>query len=167
MHTRFAQQIGVAMLLLLMSSALIGCQPIEPIAVSAPIDDEAVYEEFVAVALALEEAYQEEDLDAVLAFYADDAVSHAPGFPSDAGKEAIEVAYSGYFDAYEVQRDFELTDVEVGNEFASRTFEWTQVSTPRDGGDPITEVGRCILGWKKVEGEWKVAWEIWNTYDAQ
>lgn len=35
---------------------------------------------------------------------------------------------------------------------------------PTDGSASITEIGRCVLGWQKINGEWKVVWEIWNTY---
>jgi hypothetical protein len=40
------------------------------------------------------------------------------------------------------------------------------VVTPVDGSEPITEIGRCVLGWEKINGEWKVVWEIWNTYET-
>lgn len=157
----------VGMLVLSLAAALlIACQPIQAETANVQTSAESEKDEFVEVVLALEQAYQDEDLQRVLDFYADDAVSHAPGYPSDIGKDSIQVAYQGFFDVYEVQRDFELTDVEVGKDFATRTFEWTQISTPKDGSDPITEIGRCILGWKKVDGDWKVAWEIWNTYEG-
>lgn len=148
------------LILILMS----GCQPIQPRAAaqSSPSTGE---EEFVAVAMALEQAYQDEDLETVVAFYADDAISQAPGYPTDVGKEAIRTAYAGFFDAYDIQRDFELADVDMAGDFATRTGEWTQVLTPADGSKPITEVGRCVIAFKKVDGEWKVAWEIWNTFE--
>jgi ketosteroid isomerase-like protein len=53
----------------------------------------------------------------------------------------------------------------MAGDYATRTGEWTQVLTPTDGGEPITEVGRCVVAFKKVAGEWKVAWEIWNTFE--
>ena len=55
-------------------------------------------------------------------------------------------------------------DYTIAGETATRTGEWTQTLTPTDGSEPIVETGRCVLGFKKVDGEWKVAWEIWNTY---
>jgi ketosteroid isomerase-like protein len=124
-------------------------------------------EQFIKVAMDLEEAYQQEDLERVISFYAEDAISQAPGFPSDKGKAAVKAAYQAYFDTYDIQRDFHLASVEIAGDYATRTGEWTQVSTPTDGGEPITEVGRCVLAFKKVDGEWKVVWEIWNTYEPQ
>jgi ketosteroid isomerase-like protein len=170
MNLQFTKFTVYLLALCLVSALLLACQPIRPEAVvQADSGTNAAEEEaqLIEAALALEEAYQNEDLERVLAFYADDALSHAPGFPTDVGKEAIKTAYEAYFDAYDLQRDFQLAGVEVNGEYATRTGEWTQVLTPKDGGEPITEIGRCVLGWKKVNGEWKVVWEIWNTYKTQ
>lgn len=166
MQTQFKPRAGLMLVLLLFGLLLSACQPIQPISAEGHAITDAEQDAFIATAMALEQAYQDEDLEAVIAFYADDAISHAPSFPSDVGKEAIKIAYQSYFDAYDLQRDFKLTEVDMSTDFATRTGEWTQVLTPTDGSDSITEIGRCILGWKKVDGEWKVAWEIWNTYDA-
>jgi ketosteroid isomerase-like protein len=87
-----------------------------------------------------------------------------PGFPVSTGKEAIEADLRAFFDEFDLEREFTLVDYEVTGEVATRTGEWTQTLTPKAGGDPIVETGRCVLGFKKVGDEWKVAWEIWNTY---
>ena len=80
------------------------------------------------------------------------------------GHEVVAVAYQSFFDAYDLTRDFQLVDMKISGNFAIRTADWTQVLTPKDGSEPITEIGRCILGWEKTDGEWQVIWEIWNTY---
>ena len=159
-HTEWMMLLNLLVVLLLAGA----CQPIQP-RPAAQADTQSAQEQFVAAAMALEQAYQDEDLEKVIAFYADDATSFAPGFPADAGKEAIKMAYQGFFDAYDIQRDFQLASVDMAGDFATRTGEWTQVLTPVDGGEPITEVGRCVIAFKQVDGEWKVAWEIWNTFE--
>lgn len=83
----------------------------------------------------------------------------------DMGKEAIKASYQAFFDAYAFERDFKLAGIKIEGNTATRFGEWTQVLTPKAGGDPITEVGRCIVGFEKIKGEWKVVWEIWNTYE--
>lgn len=112
---------------------------------------------------AFEEAYEKGDLDAVMAFYADDVVSLPPGFPKSEGKVALEAAFQEFFDTFTIERDFELSNVDVSGQMATRLGEWTQTLTPKDGGTPIVEVGRCILGFEKQGNEWKIVWEIWNT----
>jgi ketosteroid isomerase-like protein len=41
---------------------------------------------------------------------------------------------------------------------------WTRMPTPQPDDDYIVETGRCMLGWSNINGEWKVVWEIWNTF---
>jgi ketosteroid isomerase-like protein len=122
-------------------------------------------EQFVEAAMANENAFQSGDVDRIIEFYAEDAVSMPPGFPVSAGKEAIEADLRFFFDEFDLEREFTLVDYEVTGEYATRSGEWTQTLTPKAGGDPVVETGRCLLGFKKVGDEWKVAWEIWNTYE--
>lgn len=163
MHSRFTKSIRLALALWLMIALLTACQPIRP---TAEIQATTLSEEatFTKVALGLEEAYQAEDLERTLNFYADKAVSQPPGFRTDVGKEAIRASYQAFFEAYELKRDFKLAGIKIEGDTATRFGEWTQVLTPKDGGDPITEVGRCVVGFQKINNEWKVVWEIWNTY---
>jgi ketosteroid isomerase-like protein len=163
MNTRYTKWTGVVLTLWLVSALLLACQPIQPQS-AGQASALSAEEQFIQVAMELEEAYQQKDLARVVSFYADDAISQPPGLPNDMGKEAIKVAYQALFDGYNIKRDFHLANVDISGDFATRTGEWTQVLTPIDGGEPITEVGRCVLGFKKVDGEWKVAWEIWNTF---
>ncbi len=156
-HTRYVWLSVVSTVVIFLLAA---CQPVllpPPQAVNAE-------EEFSKAIFGLEEAYQKEDTAAVMAYYAENSVSHAPGFPSDVGKQAVTVAYQAFFDIYELERDFQLIDMKISGNFATRTADWTQILTPKDGSEPITEIGRCILGWEKIDGEWLVVWEIWNTY---
>jgi ketosteroid isomerase-like protein len=39
-----------------------------------------------------------------------------------------------------------------------------QTHFARSAGLTAEQTGRCILGWKKITGEWKVVWQIFNTY---
>ncbi len=163
MQSRFTKLGPLLMTLWLVAAVLIACQPIRPVSdVQADVQSEE--EAFLEVAMGLEEAYQRADLDGVVEYYAEDALSYAPGYPTDVGQEAIRTAYQGFFDAYDMDREFTLSGIEMQGDFAIRHGEWTQVLTPKDGGEPITETGRCAVAFQKVDGEWKVAWEIWNTY---
>jgi ketosteroid isomerase-like protein len=132
--------------------------------VIAPISEADSGKEFVETVWAYEKAFQAGDVDQVIEFYAPDAVSLPPGYPKSVGREAIEADLRGFFGEFALERDFVLVDFEVVGNYATRLGEWTQTLTPKAGGDDIVETGRCILGWRKINGEWKVVWEIWNTY---
>ena len=155
--------VGFAVLLCLSAALLSACQPVRS---KAELGNAALAEkeQFTKVAMGLEEAYQAGDLDRTIADYADDAISQPPGFPTSRGKEAIKADYKAFFDAYNLRRDFKLAGVTIDGDTATRFGDWTQVLTPKDGSAPTSEVGRCVVGFKKVNGEWKVAYEIWNTY---
>ena len=132
--------------------------------VIVPLAEADAGKEFVETVWAYEEAFQAGDVDQVIEFYAQDAVSLPPGYPPSVGREAIEADLRWFFGEFDLERGFVLVDYEVVGNYATRLGEWTQTLTPKAGGDPIVETGRCILGWRKIEGEWKVVWEIWNTY---
>ena len=89
-----------------------------------------------------------------------------PGFPASVGRESIEADLESYFDAFNTEREFNLIDYEVSGDTGTRTAEWTQTLTPTDGGEALCR-DLVAASWaiEKVDGEWKVAWEIWNTYE--
>lgn len=164
MTFRSKRLVGFVVLLCLSAVLLSACQPVRSEAESGNVAV-SEKEQFTKVAMGLEEAYQAGDLDRTIAYYADDAISQPPGFPTSHGKEAIKADYKAFFDTYNLRRDFKLAGVTIDGNTATRFGDWTQVLTPKDGSAPTTEVGRCVVGFKKVNGEWKVAYEIWNTYN--
>lgn len=65
-------------------------------------------EEFVDAVMATEAAFQSGDVDRIIEFYAEDAISMPPGFPVSAGKDAIEADLRFFFDEYALDREFTL-----------------------------------------------------------
>ncbi len=163
----------VAMLAMLAIVVLSGCSTTapeqaaaQPLAVSEEVVTQAELEKQIEEAVWIyEDALQSGDVERVMALYADDVVSLPPGFPKTEGKADLEASLQEFFDAFAIERDFELVNIQVAGDTATRFGEWTQTLTPKDGGDPIVETGRCVFGYEKVGYEWKVAWEIWNTYE--
>jgi len=165
MNNRWFNRSGVVGILALLAVLLLACQPIRADLAQSQTTALSEEEAFTQVALGLEEAYQQGDLERTIAYYADDAISSPPGFPTSRGKDAIRADYQAFFEAYELKRDFTLSGIKIEGNTATRFGEWKQVITPRDGSDPITETGRCIVGFEKINGEWKVTWELWNTFE--
>lgn len=154
-HKRAVLAISVILVLLIVGAVLL---------VASPISAATPGEKFVETLWGYEYAFQANDVDKVIEFYAQEAISLPPGFPPSVGREAIEADLRWFFDEFTLDRSFVLVDYEVAGNYATRLGEWTQTLTPKAGGDPIPEVGRCVVGWEKIQGEWKVVWEIWNTY---
>jgi uncharacterized protein (TIGR02246 family) len=131
-------------------------------AMAMKVDPEA---QFIEVVYALEDAYKANDVDRIMEFYADDVVTILPGIPPLEGKEAVRADWEYMLDTYKLDREAELVYVNVDGDSAVRRMEWTNTLTPKDGGEPIVESGNCIFGFKKVDDEWKLAWEIAATYE--
>lgn len=136
----------------------------EPTAAAAPIVTQAELEaQARETVFAWEDAYQAGDLDRLMEVYTDDVVSMPPNRPVIEGKEALEEDFRQFYAEFTVERQFTLVDLELAGDTAFRRGEWTQTFTPKAGGEPITEVGKCLLVLKRFDDEWKIETEIWNT----
>ena len=131
---------------------------------AAPIVTQAELEAQVRETIfAWEDAYQAGDLDRLMEVYADDVVSMPPNRPVIEGKEALEEDFRQFYEEFTVERQFTLVDLELTGDTAVRRGEWTQTFTPKAGGEPVTEVGKCLNVLKRFDDEWKIETEIWNT----
>ena len=104
-----SQLARIALVLGLVATLLIGCQPLQPISQDAPLDESAEAE-FLDAVMAAETALQSEDPVQAASYYTDDAVSMPPGFPPSHGKETIQGDLEFYFDSFDIERDFKLVD---------------------------------------------------------
>ena len=151
-----SQLVRITLALALVAIILTGCQPLQPVTADA-VSAEAVENEFLEAIMAAEAALQSEDPVDAASYYTDDAVSMPPGFSPSHGKEAIQGDLEFYFDNFDIERDFNLVNYEIAGDTATRTAEWTQTLTPTDGSEPFVETGQCVLGFEKVDDEWKIA----------
>lgn len=119
-------------------------------------------DEFLAAVLAKEQAYYDGDVDALLSFYADDAISTWPESPEIIGKEAIAEGVRPFIENNEVVGNLTVKRINVTGDRATRQAEWEEVVIPNDGSEPVHYIGRCTLEWEKIDGEWKVVSEFIN-----
>ena len=131
-------------------------------AIGAAADESMDLEEAI---WAYEDAFVAGDVDQLMAFFTETASSYPPAMEPVVGKQAIEEFYTGMFGTYKLERTFEVLESTVSGEYATRLGEWTNTLTPLSGdGEAIVEVGHCMFGYKLVDGEWLVDWQIWNTF---
>lgn len=171
----------IVCLLLLVVLGLSACQPIQaqardpmhPVAESVVLDgtgpstakDPAQMKaeaEFLAVAIAKEQAYYAKDYEQLVSFYADNVISVPPGAPEVVGKVALAEGLKPFLAENDILGKFTLKQIWVSGDYATRYGEWDEVITPIDGGKPFHQIGRCFLGWQKINGEWKVVSEFIN-----
>jgi len=100
-------------------------------------------------------AMKANDLSAVVALYAPDAVMWFPEAPEARGTEAIRKTYGGYFDAYTVA-DVALTNVthQTSGDLDANWGNYMFDLRPRKGGDPVVLKGRFVAVMKRIGGRW-------------
>jgi uncharacterized protein (TIGR02246 family) len=118
--------------------------------------------EFRKVILAKDRAFYAGDTDRFLSFYADDVVSMQPGLPDVVGKEALAEGLEPFLANYEVAGTLKMKQITVSGDYATRQAEWQEVWTAKDGSGSFYQSGRCLLVWRKINGQWKVVTEFIN-----
>ena len=100
-------------------------------------------------------AMKANDLGAVVALYAPDAVMWLPEALEARGSEAIRRTYAGYFDAYRVA-DAQLTNVthQTSGDLDGNWGYYMFDLRPKKGGDPVVLKGRFVTVMKKIGGRW-------------
>jgi uncharacterized protein (TIGR02246 family) len=105
-------------------------------------------------------AFDAGDAEALTALYAADATLMAPNAPAATGHEAI---HAGFVAGFEAAPGFttsaETESVHVMGDMAVEVGSW--VSNDADGGH--ADHGSYIAIWKAVDGEWKIAYDMWNS----
>jgi uncharacterized protein (TIGR02246 family) len=118
--------------------------------------------EFLAAAIAKEQAYYAGDADRYLTYYANDTLSVQPGLPELVGKAALAEATAPFLADNQIVGKLTIKRLWVYGDHATRQAEWEEVVAPKTGGPAEHHIGRCTLNWEKIDGEWKVVSEYIN-----
>jgi ketosteroid isomerase-like protein len=119
-------------------------------------------EEFLATAIAKEQAYYNGDVERFLSFYADNVVSTYPEVQETVGKAALAEGLKPYMEGNKIVGNMIIKRVWLNGNQATRQAEWEEWVTPKDGSAAEHHIGRCTLNWEKINGEWKVISEFVN-----
>lgn len=93
------------------------------------------------------------------ASYVEDAVLMPPGAPAVEGRDAIGQFWQGGIDAGIAR--IELAPGEVIAAGADTILERSTARLFNAAGDVIEE-GKYVVIWRQVDGQWFIAWDIWN-----
>jgi ketosteroid isomerase-like protein len=83
--------------------------------------------------------------------------------PALAGRTAIADDFRALFHDYRGEHHTEVLALEVTGDWAIERGRYTLATTPRDGGTIVSEEGKHVVVRHRVDGAWKIHWEIWNT----
>lgn len=111
-----------------------------------------------AASKAWDEAFNAEDLSALMALYADGAVSMPPGYPALEGKEAIRQDFEYIFANFDWEHETTIVDLLMSGNVAVERGTYTM----SEGGE-VFEAGKHIVIRQKHGNAWLVVREIWNT----
>jgi ketosteroid isomerase-like protein len=114
--------------------------------------------EFAIAAKGWQEAYDSGNVDAIAAVYTEDCVLMPPNAELGSGKEYIRTTFQGMLDAGLAG---EIATLEAAAAGGVGYHAGTYALYAPDGS--VVDRGKFIEGWKKVDGEWKIDHDIYNS----
>ncbi|MBA3584290.1 MAG: DUF4440 domain-containing protein [Gemmatimonadetes bacterium] len=112
-----------------------------------------------------EQAMLAGDSLALANFYADDAVILPPNMPRAEGRDGIRSVWAGMVSGGPLTSATLTTDqviIPESGEIAVDVGTYTMGGTAPDG-TPWQDTGKFVATWENVNGEWKIAADIWNS----
>ena len=110
------------------------------------------------------QAVAAKDTMTIGSIYAEDGEFLPQGAPRVTGRAAIRSAWAQLFKAPNLALTFEPTRVVVSSA-GDLVYETGTYRLAMDGpkGQRIEDAGKYVVAWKKVNGEWKVQYDIYNN----
>jgi uncharacterized protein (TIGR02246 family) len=103
------------------------------------------------------------DAAASAAFYAADGRIMPPGAPAAEGPAAVGAVWSGFFQLKDFALTFEPTLIAVAQNGDMAYDIGTYALTFTGDQGPVQDRGKYVVVWKNVDGDWKVAADIFNS----
>lgn len=127
------------------------------------VDVQAEEEAIRALDRQWQAAVDAKDVRAAAAFFAPDGIQMPANGPMIVGREGIEAWFSEWLVAPEVSNSFEPDVIEVAasGDLAYDRGTYRFVLDSPDGR--IEDVGKYVVVWRKIDGEWKAVLDISNS----
>jgi ketosteroid isomerase-like protein len=116
----------------------------------------------------LQNALRARDLEAIMEYYAEDAIVMPAAAPMLKGKAAVREEWKHILGIPDFETRSNLTGAEVARSGEIGYTMGTYLATMMgDDGKPVTEPGKWLSIWKKQpDGSWRIAVDIYNTDTA-
>ncbi len=115
-------------------------------------------DEIAALLKGYEGVLNASDVDGILELYTEDGVFMAPNNPSAVGIAQVEAAYTGAFQAIDLNVEFDIVEIEViSDEWAFARTNSAGTITINATGDEVVEGNQELFILRKVDGDWKIA----------
>lgn len=104
-----------------------------------------------------------QDVEAILAYWTDDAIVFAPGMQPISGKAALREYVTSSLNIPGFKISWKSTDVRLSGDLAYMLGN-NSVTLNGPDGVPVTIQGRAVTIWRRdSDGEWRCAIDIWNS----
>ena len=109
-------------------------------------------------------AMRTNDIDAMTNTYTADAAFMPPNLPPAHGQNAIRGAWTGFLGQFS-STDVTLTmdDVQQSGDLAVETGHYMAHLVPKGTTTSVTDSGKYVVVWKKIDGRWKIYRDIFNS----
>ncbi len=125
---------------------------------------ESDQENIHAVLKAYEQVLNASDVAGILTLYTKDGVFMAQYNASAVGIHQVEAAYTGVFQAIDLNVEFDIVEVEViADDWAFARTNSSVTSTINATGDKISEGNQELFVLQKIDGDWKIARYAFST----
>jgi len=111
-----------------------------------------------------EQVLNASDVDGVLKLYTEDGVFMSPNNPSAVGIQQVEAAYTGAFQAIDLNVEFDIVEIEViSDDWAFARTNSTGTVTINATCDKFPEGNQELFVMQKIDGDWKIARYAFST----
>ena len=109
-------------------------------------------------------AFNSENAEAMASLLTDDHISMPPNRPSLRGTDESVTFWREKWTQAASKLAIGSEQLKITSDVAVDQFRWTMDSTPRSGGNPVHDEGKCVWVWRRQsDGSWKLARCIWNS----
>lgn len=132
---------------------------------SPAVDAEAVRESILAKDQAFADAMVAGEVEPLVLQYTADAALMPPNSPKVEGSQAIREAFAEWFQQGSptaMSLNNEEITVAAAGDYAYAVGTFTMSGSAPDGSEWSDE-GKYVVVWQNVEGDWKMAADIWNS----
>lgn len=103
------------------------------------------------------------DAERLASLYAPNAISMPPNLPTLRGQAAVLEDFRGFFANNAARHLTQIEEIIVDDDLSIERSRYRMTFRPRGGGPEITETGRHIEVRRRINGQWLIIHEIWNS----
>ena len=109
-------------------------------------------------------AFRSGDANAVANVYAADAMVLAANTPAVRSRDAIRTFFTHFLGgAASIDVTLTTSDVQQSGDLAVETGQYVLHITPKNAALPVTDQGKYLVAWRKIEGQWKITRDAFNS----